>query len=184
MYPGTYAAQFPDRPAVILAGDGAVLTYRELDQGSMRLARYLHERGLRRGDHIALLTDNYPTAFEVYWAALRSGLYITAVNRHLSASEVSYIVSDCGAKALIVSARLSEVAERIVPDSPEVRIRLSYQGKVPGYEVYEDTLAGVPAEPLPEQPCGMDMLYSSGTTGRPKGIERQLPDREITDDPE
>jgi fatty-acyl-CoA synthase len=184
MYPGTYAAQFPGKPAVILAGDGAVLTYRELDQGSTRLARYLHKRGLRRGDHIALLTDNYPTAFEVYWAALRSGLYITVVNWHLSASEISYIVGDCGAKALIVSARLSEVAERIVPDTPEVRIRLSYQGKVPGYEVYEDTLAGVSAEPLPEQPYGMDMLYSSGTTGRPKGIERALPEREITDEPQ
>ena len=184
MYPGTYAAQFPDKPAVILAGDGAVLTYRELDQGSTRLARYLHERGLRRGDNIALLTDNYPTAFEVYWAALRSGLYITVVNWHLSASEISYIVGDCGAKALIVSARLSGVAERIVPDTLEVRIRLSYQGKVPGYKVYEDTLADVSAEPLPEQPYGMDMLYSSGTTGRPKGVERALPEREITDEPE
>jgi long-chain acyl-CoA synthetase len=185
MYPGTYAAQFPGKPAVILSGDpAATLTYQGLDENSTRLARYLHERGLRRGDHIALLTDNYPTAFEVYWAALRSGLYITAVNRHLSAPEVSYIVNDCGARALIVSARLSDIAERIVPDTPAARIRLSYQGKVPGYEVYEDVLAGVSAEPLAQQPCGMDMLYSSGTTGRPKGIQRMLPDREIMDEPE
>jgi fatty-acyl-CoA synthase len=186
MYPGTYAAQFPDKPAVILAGPDRppVLTYQGLDENSTRLARYLHERGLRRGDHIALLTDNYPTAFEVYWAALRSGLYITAVNRHLSAPEVSYIVNDCDARALIVSARLSDLAERIVPDTPAARIRLSYQGKVPGYEVYEDALAGVSAEPLAQEPCGMDMLYSSGTTGRPKGIQRMLPDREITDEPE
>src|SRR5215469_2121735 len=151
MYPGTHAAQFPDKPAVISASTGAGLTYRELDEGSARLARYLHERGLRRGDHIALLSDNSPIAFEAYWAALRSGLYITAVNRHLSAAEVSYIVSDCGAKALVVSARLGAVAEQIVPDTPDVQIRLSYQGKVPGYEVYEDTLAGVSAEPLPRQ---------------------------------
>ena len=183
MYPGTYAAQFPDQPAVIMAEDGSGLTYRELDQGSIRLARYLRERGLRRGDHIALLTDNCPAAFEVYWAALRSGLYITAVNRHLSAPEISYIVNDCGAKALIVSARLGQVAERISRDTPQARIRLSYGGKVPGYEVYEDSLASVSAEPLPEEPCGSDMLYSSGTTGQPKGIERPLPDREITSEP-
>ena len=186
MYPGTYAAQFPDKPAVALAGDdSATLTYRDLDQNSIRLARYLHDHGLRRGDHIALLTDNYPTAFEVYWAALRSGLYITAVNRHLSADEVTYIVNDCGAKALIVSARagLDDIASRILPDVPGARIRLSYQGKVPGYEVYEDALADVSAAPLSSQPCGADMLYSSGTTGRPKGIEHELPDREITDEP-
>lgn len=182
MYPGTFATQFPDKPAVITAGDGEALTYRELDEGSIRLARYLRERGLRRGDHIALLTDNRPTAFEAYWAALRSGLYITAVNSHLSAQEISYIVNDCGAKALIVSARLGDVAERIVPGIPRARIRLSYGGEVRGFEAYADSLAAVSAEPLPEEPCGADMLYSSGTTGQPKGIQQPLPDRQITEE--
>jgi len=179
MYPGTHASRTPGKPAVVLASSGAVLTYRELDERSARLARYLFEAGLRRGDHIALLSDNDFRAFEVYWAALRSGLYITAVNRHLAPAEISYIVNDCGARALVVSARLAEVAEAIVPETPDVRIRLAYRGGVPGYESYEDALLNASTEPLPAQPRGMDMLYSSGTTGRPKGIKPPLPQREV-----
>ncbi|MGW4489279.1 acyl-CoA synthetase [Amycolatopsis sp. NPDC004368] len=178
MYPGVHAAQFPDKPAVVVAG-GEVLTYGQLEERSARLARYLHGAGLRRGDHVALLSGNDPKVFEVYWAALRSGLYITAVNRHLSPAEVAYVVDDCGAGALIVSAGLAEVAEAVVADTPKVSIRLAYRGSVPGYESYEDALASVSAEPLPEQPRGADMLYSSGTTGRPKGIKAPLPEREV-----
>lgn len=111
MYPGAYVAQFPDKPAVIVAGGGETLTFRELDERSHRLARYLYDAGLRRGDHIAMLSDNTPTVFEVYWAALRSGLYITAVNRHLSSAEISYIVNDCEAQALIASATLAGAAQ-------------------------------------------------------------------------
>jgi long-chain acyl-CoA synthetase len=177
MYPGTHATRFPDKPAVVMAGSGQTLTYRELDVRSTRLARFLHDRGLRRGDHIALLTDNNPTAFEVYWAALRSGLYITAVNRHLAPAEVSYIVDDCGAKALVVSASLADLAGRI--DSPRVLIRLAYQGSIDGYGSYEDALLDGSPERLPVQPRGADMLYSSGTTGRPKGIKSPLPDIQV-----
>ncbi|MEV8613990.1 acyl-CoA synthetase [Amycolatopsis sp. NPDC051373] len=178
MYPGVHAEQFPGKPAVVVAG-GEVLTYGQLEERSARLARYLHEAGLRRGDHIALLSGNDPKVFEVYWAALRSGLYITAVNRHLSPGEVAYIVDDCGAEALIVSAGLADVAEAVVADTSKVRIRLAYRASVAGYESYEDALASVSAEPLPEQPRGMDMLYSSGTTGRPKGIKPPLPERRV-----
>src|SRR4051812_22919291 len=95
MYPGTFAATHPDRPAVIMAETGEGLTYRELEDGSVRLARTLHEHGLRRGDVVALLSDNHPRVFEVYWAAQRAGLLVTAVNHHLSADEAAYIVDDC-----------------------------------------------------------------------------------------
>ncbi len=179
MYPGAHAQQFPDKPAVIMAGSGAVLTYRELDERSARFARFLHDRGLRRGDHIALLTDNNAKAFEVYWAALRSGLYITAVNRHLAPPEISYVVRDCGAGVLIVSASLRDMAVEIVGDTPDVRIRLAYCGSVDGYESYEDAVLDTSPEPLPAQPRGADMLYSSGTTGRPKGIKTPLPDHQV-----
>ncbi|WAL69652.1 acyl-CoA synthetase [Amycolatopsis cynarae] len=181
MYPGAYVTRFPDKPAVVVAGTGQMLTYRELDERSARLARHLHDLGLRRGDHLALLTGNDPQAFEVYWAALRSGLYLTAVNRHLAPGEISYIVNDCGARALVVSARLAEAAEKIIPDTPDVEIRLSYGGPVDGHESYEDGLRNTSPEPLPSQPRGIDMLYSSGTTGRPKGIKPPLPDRQVGD---
>ncbi|WP_432066221.1 acyl-CoA synthetase [Streptomyces sp. C10-9-1] len=179
MYPGTYITRFPDKPAIVMAGSGEVLTYRELDEGSARLARHLHERGLRRGDHVALLTGNHPRALEVYWAALRSGLYITAVNRHLSPAEIAYIVNDCGARALIVSHSMADAAETILPDTPGVEVRLAYHGRVAGYDSYEEALRGTSPQPLPSQPAGTDMLYSSGTTGRPKGIKTPLPDRQV-----
>lgn len=173
MFPGTHAALTPDRPAVIMAGSGDTLTYRELEEGSARLARYLVDNGLRRGDVIALLADNSPRVYEVYWAAQRAGLYLTAVNHHLTADEVAYIVRDCGAKALIVAGALG------APADPSVPIRLSYGPPVPGCEDYDAVLAGVSAAPLADQPRGADMLYSSGTTGRPKGIKPVLPDRQV-----
>jgi fatty-acyl-CoA synthase len=183
MYPGAHVDDFPDKPAVIVAETGETLTYRELEDNSVRLARHLHAAGLRRGDHIALLSGNDPKVYEAYWAALRSGLYITAVNRHLSPAEISYIVNDCGAKALIASAGLREAAEAIVEQTPEVEIRLAFGGPVEGYESYEDALAAQPPQPLPDQPRGADMLYSSGTTGRPKGIKQPLSDQQVDDPP-
>ncbi|MFE7746513.1 acyl-CoA synthetase [Nocardia sp. NPDC057455] len=183
MYPGAHVHRFPDKPAVVRAESGEVLTYRELEENSIRLARHLHDAGLRKGDHVALLSGNDPKVYEVYWAALRTGLYITAVNRHLSPSEISYIVNDCGARALIVSAGLADAAEQIVTQTPSVDIRLAFGGPVPGYKSYEDARAAASPEPLPDQPRGADMLYSSGTTGRPKGIEQPLPDRQVGDAP-
>ncbi|UGT66629.1 acyl-CoA synthetase [Nocardia gipuzkoensis] len=183
MYPGAHIDRFPEKAAVVLAESGEVLTYRELEENSVRLARHLHDAGLRKGDHVALLSGNDPKVYEVYWAALRTGLYITAVNRHLSPSEISYIVNDCGARALIVSAALADAAEQIVAQTPAVDIRLAFGGHVPGYKSYEDAQAAASPEPLPDQPRGADMLYSSGTTGRPKGIEQPLPDRQVGDAP-
>ncbi|MEU4313054.1 acyl-CoA synthetase [Nocardia sp. NPDC024068] len=183
MYPGAHVDRFPDKPAVIMAGTGETLTYRQLEENSARLARHLHEAGLRRGDHIALLSGNDPKVYEAYWAALRSGLYITAVNRHLSPDEIAYIADDCGARALIVSAGLREVAEQVAGKTPAVEIRLAFGGAVAGYESYEKALAAASPEPLADQPRGADMLYSSGTTGRPKGIKQSLSDSQVGDEP-
>jgi acyl-CoA synthetase (AMP-forming)/AMP-acid ligase II len=173
MYPGTWAARTPDKPALVMAGSGRTLTYGQLDERSTRLARYFHdEAGLEVGDVVALLSDNTPETFEVYWAVLRSGLYITAVNHNLSAEEASYIIGDCGAKALVVSAAKAEVVGGLDVD---VATRIVYGGPVDGYTPYEEVLASVSAEPLAEQPHGDDLLYSSGTTGRPKGVKQPLP---------
>jgi fatty-acyl-CoA synthase len=126
---------------------------------------------------VALLATNGPRVFEVYWAAQRSGLYVTAVNHHLTADEVAYVVSDSGAKALVVSA--SPLAAEVGELVPGVEVRLAYDGPVPGFDDYDAALSGLSAEPLPDQPRGADMLYSSGTTGRPKGIRPALPERRV-----
>ena len=181
MYPGEYAKTTPDKPAVVMAGSGATVTYRELDERSTRLAHLWRDAGLTRGDHVALLADNDPRYFEVYWAAIRSGLYLTAVNRYLSADEASYIVNDCGARTLVASAAVASLATEILPLLDDCPIRLAFGGDVAGYERYEDAIAAASAAPLADQPVGTTMLYSSGTTGRPKGIKRPLPDRQITE---
>ncbi|MGY0020282.1 acyl-CoA synthetase [Streptomyces sp. YJ-C3] len=176
MYPGAYDRA---RPAVVTADGGITLTYGELEENSLRLADHLHAAGLRRGDHLALLSDNDPRVMEVYWAALRSGLYLTAVNHHLTAEEAAYIVRDCGAAALIVAdATLAELGASVAALVPEVTHRLGFDDGT-----YDAALAAASAEPPAVQPRGTDMLYSSGTTGRPKGIEPTLPDGDIRTDP-
>ncbi|GAA1844677.1 acyl-CoA synthetase [Pseudonocardia alni subsp. carboxydivorans] len=183
MYPGTHAATTPDKPAVIMGGSGATLTFRELEEGSARLANHLRAAGLQRGDVVALVAENTARVYELYWAAQRSGLYITAVNHHLSAPEAAYIVRDCGAKALVVSAGVAGLAAAI-EDHVDTPVRLAFGGEIPGasrYADYDETLAAVSAEPPADQPRGADMLYSSGTTGRPKGIKPTLPDRQVNE---
>jgi fatty-acyl-CoA synthase len=153
-----------------------VLTYAELNDRSNRLAQYLQAQGLRRGGHIAILMENNIRFMEVCWAALRSGLYFTTINRYLPADEAAYIVEDCGAQVLVTSFAKADVAAALVDLIPNCPKRLMVDGVIPGWESYEDAIAAFPAEPLAEEFLGEAMLYSSGTTGRPKGILRPLTD--------
>jgi fatty-acyl-CoA synthase len=179
MYPGAHAKTQPDKPALIMGRSGEIVTYAELDARSNRLARLLRANGLRPGGHVAIFMENNPRYPEVYWAAIRSGLCLTTVSRHLSADEAAFIIADCGAEALITSRALADVADRLLPRIPKCRLRLMSDGAAEGYDAYEEAIASQPAEPLATQPMGITMLYSSGTTGRPKGVKRPLPDRSV-----
>ncbi|MCW2579993.1 MAG: fadD [Blastococcus sp.] len=180
-YPGAHAATTPDKPAVVMAGSGETLTYAALEERSTRLAAYLRGLGLRRGDVVALLTDNRPQASEVYWACQRAGLYVTAVNWHLTPAEAAYILGDCGATVLIASGALGDLARAVLAGTPAVATALAYAGTVEGFGDYEAALADADPVPPVDQPRGGDLLYSSGTTGRPKGIRPELPDRQVTE---
>ena len=136
MLPGTHAAPHPDHPAVIMAGSGAVRTHGELERASARLARWLVDRGLRPGDGVALLADNAAQVFEVYWATQRCGLMLTAVNHHLTAAEVAYIVRDCDAKALVVAGALGPLAAAVGREVPDIGLRLAYGSPVDGFLDY------------------------------------------------
>ena len=180
MYPGKWARLFPDKPAAINSQTGLSVSFRELDERSIQVARLLHDRGLRRGDHLAVFMENDLRYFEIAWAAMRSGLYFTMVNRYLTAEEAGYIVNDCGAKALIASARLAEVATDLPRHAPECRVLFSLDD-IDGFENLDEARSRHPVEPMERQPLGSFMFYSSGTTGQPKGVKHALADAEVSD---
>ncbi|MFC3172777.1 acyl-CoA synthetase [Novosphingobium bradum] len=175
MYPGNYARTQPDKPAAIRPSTGETLSYRALDERSNRLAQLLFAAGLRPGDHVALYSDNNLAFFDVTWACMRSGLYLTAVNRYLTAPEAHYIVDNCDAKALIVAGNLA-ATEELGRLATRCVVKLAVGQPVAGFDDYEAAIAAHPAEPLANERVGSFMLYSSGTTGKPKGIRRDLPD--------
>ncbi len=183
MFPGKHAAIAPTRPAIIMAGTGQTMTYAELELGSRRLANLLRRHCLHAGDHLAVLMDNHLRYLEVVWGALRCGLQITTVNRYLTGPEAAYIVADCGATALITSEAMADVAQQVSDACPELTLKLMVGPAATGFSPYDaDTAAQDDSTPEVE-PLGEFMLYSSGTTGVPKGILRPLSGRSITDGP-
>ena len=176
MYLADHARLTPDKPALISADSGQVVTFAQLAERSLRMANLFRDRGLKRGDHVALLMENNLAFLDAVWACFRSGLYITTINRYLPPDEAAYIVNDCGAKVLISSYAKRETAEGLSDLIPACPIRLMVDGVIPGWESCEAARDGASPAPLDQEWMGDSMLYSSGTTGRPKGILRPLPE--------
>lgn len=180
MYPGFYANITPEKPAAIHAGSGEIVTYAQLNDRSNQLAQLFWDRGLRRGDHVAIFMENHLRYFDVAWAALRSGMLLTTVNRYLTATEAAYIIDDSGANILVTSQALQETALTIHTMTPKCGIFLMVEGAgndTSPFEDYDSAVVQYSTDALTEEPAGEFMLYSSGTTGRPKGIIKPLPDR-------
>ena len=186
-HPGVHATSRPDHPAVIMAGSGETLTYRQLDERSNQLAHLFRQHGLQPGDHVALFMENQIRYMEIVWAALRSGLYLTAINSFLTTEELAYIVDDCDARLVVSSRAKAEVAAAIDPAAtPKVERWLMTDGVAdddagPAWEPYEAAAAALATTPIDDETPGTFMLYSSGTTGRPKGIKRPLPEHPIAE---
>jgi long-chain acyl-CoA synthetase len=170
MHPYIHAARHPDKPAYIMAATGETVTYRQLDEQSNRIAQLFRSLGLRPRDHIALFLENHPRFFEICWGAQRAGLVYTAISSRLTAPEVEYIVRDCGAKLFVTSSYLAEKAAELAPLIGEVPHRFVIGAGVAGYRAWEEAVAAQPATRIADETAGHDMLYSSGTTGRPKGV--------------
>jgi len=178
-HPFHHAARTPEKPAYIMAGSGEVVTYRQLDERSNQGAQLFRSLGLERGDTIALMLENHARFYEICFAAQRSGLFFTAMSTRLSTQEAEYILGDCGAKAFIVSAGLAGQAAALLGKNPAVHTRYSVGGDLPGHARWGAAVAAMPATRITDESAGRDMLYSSGTTGRPKGVKTQLLDQAI-----
>jgi long-chain acyl-CoA synthetase len=173
MHPFHHAQNQPDKPAYLMAGSGETVTYKQLDERSNQGAQLFRSLGLNAGDVIAILMDNHPRYFEIAWAAQRAGLYYTCISTKLTPAEAEYIVKDCEAKALIVSPGLDAVAEALAPLVPGVRL-FRVDGGKGVFEDFEAARSAMPTTPIADETSGSDMLYSSGTTGRPKGVKPAL----------
>jgi long-chain acyl-CoA synthetase len=166
-----HAITAPQSSALIV--DGRAITFGELHARSQRVAAVLHDAGLRRGDGVALVLPNRPEFFEITWACQLSGLYYTAVNTHFTPDEVAYVIDDSDAKAVFIDGSMAALAAQVRDVNAAVEVHLVVGGSLPGWQSYEDDLAA--AGDAPPVSDGSEMLYSSGTTGRPKAVRRSLP---------
>jgi long-chain acyl-CoA synthetase len=174
MHPSVHAGAHPDKPAYIMAYSGETVTYGELEARSNQGAHLFRSLGLRAGDAIALFIENNPRYYEILRAAQRSGLRFTCLSSKLSASEVEYIVKDCEAKVFVTSKALADMALTVAPLIPGVDLFM-VGGEAGPYRSFETARAAFPTTPIDDQSAGGAMLYSSGTTGRPKGVRRAAP---------
>ena len=179
MYLGRFAQSRANEPAIIMAGSGETRTFSEIEARSNQLAHLLRDRGLGRLDHYAIFMENNLQYVECCAAGERAGLYYTCINSFLTAEELAYLVDNCEAKVLITSQAKREIALAAVAKCHRVALVLIVDGPGDGDAVrnLDEALAALPTTPIPDEALGTPMLYSSGTTGRPKGIIRPLPEQ-------
>jgi long-chain acyl-CoA synthetase len=175
LHPSAIAKIMPDKIAYRMARSGATLTFRELDEAANRGAQLFRSLGLKPGDHIALMLENSLRFVEICWAAQRSGFYYTAISTHLTAGEIAYIIADCGAKLFVTSALHADQSPPAASLAEKGTKLFMCGGTREGFQSWDDSVAAQPITPIADEMTGYDMLYSSGTTGRPKGVKPGLP---------
>jgi long-chain acyl-CoA synthetase len=165
-----WAEEIADNPAIV--SDHGSRTFAELEARTNQLIRALRSRGLSDGDSVALICTNRPEFAETVAACARAGFRLTPINTHLTAEEAGYIVDDCEAKALLADSRLREMALGALDAAPAVKVRLAIGDEINGFDSYTDALDAESSVVIEDPAPGTQMLYTSGTTGRPKGVHR------------
>jgi long-chain acyl-CoA synthetase len=178
VYAANIAAEYPSRTALVMGSTGASLTFREFEDAANRFAQLIRAHGLERGDRIAFFMQNSLELMEVQGGAERTGLYYTLVNSQFTPAEAEYIINDCGARIVVTTSALATVAAQLPALCPRVErwLMVDRPDALEGFESYAQAVAAQPAEPVADEQLGLPLLYSSGTTGRPKGILRALPE--------
>ena len=179
MYTGEQARLRPLQPAFIMAGTGEAVSYAELEARSNRLAHLFRKRGLKRLDHYAIFMENNNRYLECCGAGERAGLYFTCVNSYLTSSELAYIINNSESRILITSMTKLEVAREALGECPRIELCIIVDGPGESDRIIglNEVTAGLPKTPIADESIGTAMLYSSGTTGRPKGIVRPLQEK-------
>jgi long-chain acyl-CoA synthetase len=178
-HPGHWAAVHPDTPALIMAGSGERVTFAELAVAANRGAHFLRRCGLKRGDVFALWSGNNARVLEIAWAMRRCGVYMVSIAAKLNADEAAYMLNDSGATVVVIDANLKHahaLANALPRLCPAVTHALALCGELPGLPRWEDATAHMPSDLIADPSPGQAMMYSSGTTGTPKGIRLPLPD--------
>ena len=173
MHPIAHAQARPDHPAIIMAASGETVSYRQLDETANRFAHLLRSRGIEAGGHFGLLMENNALYLQLVWGSQRSGAMMVPISTRLTAPEIAYILRDCDAKLLVTSTYFADRIEALRALCPECEF-LVLDGE--GEEDLAKALADQPDAPLLDPVPGQYMLYSSGTTGRPKGVRPRAPD--------
>jgi long-chain acyl-CoA synthetase len=179
MYPGSHAGARAAQPAIIMARSGEAISYAELEARSNRLAHFLRSHGLKRFDHYSIFMENNARYVECCAAGERAGLYFTCINSYLTGSELAYIADNSCSRVLIFSEATRAVATEALRQCPRVELALVVDGPGDGDRIlnFDTATAAMPVTPVADESLGTAMLYSSGTTGRPKGIIRPLPEQ-------
>ena len=180
MYPAHWASIKPTTPAVIDAASGEQINWQELNDRSNQVAQLLQQLGLTVGDHVSIFMENNLDYFSIGWGVMRSGMYVTCINRYLTPEEAAYIVEDSTSQVIFASAELAQTKD-LGALIPNCKNRFVIGHETAGYEDYEQAVSVQHRGPIADERAGDTMLYSSGTTGRPKGIKRPLSGAHISE---